>query len=106
MYDKSCIINIIKSSYESVSTMRSCILWVTNKTMYDIVFILKNYYTPKALTNIKAHAKNMVFNFSLFKKMLTFSKGCRTLGAGKDPLCRVHSEYTRNFLPFKFKACL
>jgi hypothetical protein len=36
--------------------------------MYDIIFILKNYYTPKALTNIKAHAKNMVFNFFPFEK--------------------------------------
>jgi hypothetical protein len=81
--------------------MRSCILWVTN--MYDIVFILKNYRTPKALTNIKAHAKNMVFNLLLLKKMLTFSKGCRTLGGGKDPLRRVHSN-TRtcllNLMPF------
>lgn len=74
--------------------------------MYDIAFILKNYYTPKALTNIKAHAKTMVFLFFLSKKVLTFSKGCRTLGGGKDPLCRVHSENTRNFLPFKLKACL
>jgi hypothetical protein len=34
--------------------------------------------------------------------MLTFSKGCRTLGGGKDPLCRVHSEYTRS-LGLEFK---
>jgi hypothetical protein len=67
--------------------------------MYDIVFILKSYYTPKALTNIKAHAKNMIFNLFLLKNMLTFSKGCYTLGGGKDPLSRVHSECLSNLRP-------
>lgn len=104
MYNKSCIINIIKSSYESVSTRRSYILWVTNNVWYCI-YIKELLYT-QALTNIKAHAKTMVFLFFLSKKVLTFSKGCRTLGGGKDPLCRVHSENKRNFLPFKLKACL